>query len=103
MREDGHDGRHQRAARAQGRAARCWSSRAASRDALRIAYQDRPRLFERHIVLPELLYERVVEADERVGADGEVVEPLDEAHLRERLWAAHDAGLRSAAIVFMHG
>ena len=41
------------------------------RDALRIAYQARPRLFDRHIVLPELLYERVVEADERVGADGE--------------------------------
>jgi 5-oxoprolinase (ATP-hydrolysing) len=38
------------------------------RDALRIAYQNRPRLFDRHIVLPELLYERVVEADERIGA-----------------------------------
>ncbi len=73
------------------------------RDALRIAYQDRPRLFERHIVLPELLYTRVIEAQERVGADGEVIEPLDEDHLRERLWAAHDAGLRSVAIVFMHG
>ena len=73
------------------------------RDALRIAYQNRPRLFDRHIVLPELLYERVVEAHERMGAHGEVVEPLDEAHLRERLWAAHDAGLRSVAIVFMHG
>ena len=49
------------------------------RDALRIAYQNRPRLFDRHIVLPELLYERVIEADERVGAQGEVVQPLDEA------------------------
>ncbi|GAP36906.1 hydantoinase B/oxoprolinase family protein [Piscinibacter sakaiensis] len=73
------------------------------RDALRIAYQDRPRLFERAVRLPELLYSRVIEAVERVGADGEVVEPLDEAHLRERLWAAHDAGLRSVAIVFLHG
>lgn len=73
------------------------------RDALRIAYQDRPRLFDRHIVLPELLYTRVIEAQERIGADGTVVEPFDEAHLRERLWAAHDAGLRSVAIVFMHG
>lgn len=73
------------------------------RDALRIAYQDRPRLFDRHIVLPELLYTRVIEARERVGAQGEVIEPLDEMHLRERLWAAHDAGLRSVAIVFMHG
>ncbi len=73
------------------------------RDALRIAYQNRPRLFDRQIVLPELLYERVVEACERMGAHGDVVEPLDEAHLRERLWAAHDAGLRSVAVVFMHG
>jgi 5-oxoprolinase (ATP-hydrolysing) len=73
------------------------------RDALRIAYQERPRIFDRHIVLPELLYSRVIEAMERVGADGELVMPLDEPHLRERLWAAYDAGLRSVAIVFMHG
>ncbi len=73
------------------------------KDALRIAYQARPRLFDRHIVLPELLYERVIEAQERVGAHGEVLQPLDEAHLRERLWAAHDAGIRAVAIVFMHG
>ena len=71
------------------------------RDALRIAYQNRPRLFDRQIVLPELLYQRVIEAHERVGAHGEVVEPLDEAHLRERLRAAHDARLRSGAIVFI--
>src|SRR5690606_20747817 len=73
------------------------------RDALRIAYQNRPRLFDRHIVLPELLYSRVIEAEERVDAQGEVLQSLDEAHLRERLWAAFDAGLRSVAIVFMHG
>ena len=54
------------------------------RDALRIAYQARPRLFDRHIVLPELLYERVVEADERVGAHGELVQPLDEARAARR-------------------
>jgi 5-oxoprolinase (ATP-hydrolysing) len=73
------------------------------RDALRIAYQARPRLFDRHIVLPELLYERVIEAQERVAAHGDVLQPLDEAHLRERLWAAFDAGIRACAIVFMHG
>jgi 5-oxoprolinase (ATP-hydrolysing) len=73
------------------------------RDALRIAYQARPRLFERQIVLPELLYERVIEAEERIGAHGDVLQVLDEAHLRERLWAAYDAGIRSVAIVFMHG
>ena len=73
------------------------------KDALRIAYQNRPRIFDRHIVLPELLYERVIEAQERVGAHGDVIDPLDEEHLKERLWAAYDAGLRSAAVVFMHG
>jgi 5-oxoprolinase (ATP-hydrolysing) len=72
-------------------------------DALRIAYQARPRLFERRIVLPELLYERVVEAHERVGAHGDVLLPLDEARLGLELQAAFDAGIRSVAIVFMHG
>ena len=73
------------------------------RDALRIAYQNRPRLFDRRIVLPELLYSEVIEADERVDAQGELVLPLDEERLRAGLQAAHDRGLRSAAIVFMHG
>src|SRR3954470_24136006 len=73
------------------------------RDALRIAYQNRPRLFDRRIVLPELLYRQVIEAHERVDAQGDVIEPLDEAHLREQLQAAHAAGLRSVAVVFMHG
>jgi 5-oxoprolinase (ATP-hydrolysing) len=73
------------------------------RDALRIAYQNRPRLFDRRIVLPELLYSAVVEADERVAADGALVQPLDEAALRLALQQHHDSGLRSVAIVFMHG
>lgn len=73
------------------------------RDALRIAYQNRPRLFDRHIVLPELLYSEVIEARERMGAVGELVQPLDEAALRDDLIAAHGRGLRSVAVVFMHG
>ncbi|HON30574.1 MAG TPA: hydantoinase/oxoprolinase family protein, partial [Ottowia sp.] len=73
------------------------------RDALRIAYQARPRLFDRHIVLPELLYSAVVEAAERVGAQGEVVLPLDESLLKQELLAQYQQGLRSVAIVFMHG
>jgi 5-oxoprolinase (ATP-hydrolysing) len=73
------------------------------RDALRIAYQNRPRLFDRHIVLPELLYGRVIEIDERMGAHGDVVLPLDADSARRGLQAAWDAGLRSLAIVFMHG
>jgi 5-oxoprolinase (ATP-hydrolysing) len=73
------------------------------RDALRIAYQNRPRLFDRHIVLPELLYASVIEANERVGAQGEMLQPLDERALTSELAAAHQRGLRSVAIVFMHG
>jgi 5-oxoprolinase (ATP-hydrolysing) len=73
------------------------------RDALRIATQARPRLFDRHIVLPELLYERVIEAAERVGAHGELIEPLDQAALEGQLHAAFAEGLRACAIVFMHG
>jgi 5-oxoprolinase (ATP-hydrolysing) len=73
------------------------------RDALRIAYQNRPRLFDRNIQLPELLYAEVVEAQERLSAHGEVLQPLDEASLRGDLLAAYGRGLRSVAIVFMHG
>ena len=73
------------------------------RDALRIAYQNRPRLFDRHIVLPELLYSAVVEAQERVSAQGEVIRALDELLLKEELNRQYLLGLRSVAIVFMHG
>jgi len=72
-------------------------------DALRIAYQNRPRLFDRQIVLPELLYSAVVEAHERVAVDGEVLQPLDEGHLRSDMARWHAQGVRSVAIVFMHG
>jgi 5-oxoprolinase (ATP-hydrolysing) len=73
------------------------------RDALRIAYQNRPRLFDRRIVLPELLYERVIEAEERMDAHGAIVQPLCQAPLRAALEAAFDDGIRACAIVFMHG
>jgi 5-oxoprolinase (ATP-hydrolysing) len=73
------------------------------RDALRIAYQNRPRLFDRHIVLPELLYAAVVEASERMGAHGEVVEPLDELLLKKELEDKYRSGIRAVSIVFLHG
>ena len=72
------------------------------RDALRIATQARPRLFDRHIVLPELLYDRVIEADERLDAGGEPLVALDRAALKIRLQQAYDAGIRACAIVFLH-
>ena len=72
-------------------------------DALRIGWQARPDIFARHIVLPDLLYSKVVEIDERVSADGEVLAPLDEAKTQADLQAVFDAGFRSIAIVLMHG
>ncbi|WP_141580069.1 hydantoinase B/oxoprolinase family protein [Actinomadura sp. WMMA1423] len=72
------------------------------RDALRIAYQNRPRIFAREIVLPELLYSRVVEARERVDARGRIVVPLDEDAVERELRAAYEDGFRSVAIVSMH-
>ncbi|MHC3389949.1 hydantoinase B/oxoprolinase family protein [Streptomyces lavendulocolor] len=73
------------------------------RDALRIAYQNRPRIFDRRILLPEAVYDRVIEVPERVDARGTVVRPLDAPAVRERLKAAHGDGFRSAAVVLMHG
>ncbi|MFF4245427.1 hydantoinase B/oxoprolinase family protein [Streptomyces sp. NPDC001822] len=73
------------------------------RDALRIAYQNRPRLFDRRILLPEAVYDRVVEVPERVDARGEVVRPLDRAAVAAGLRAVAHEGIRSAAVVLMHG
>ena len=70
---------------------------------LRLAYQNRPRLFDRHIVLPEMLYARVIEARERVRADGIIEVPLDEDHLAAALAEARASGLTACAVVFVHG
>jgi 5-oxoprolinase (ATP-hydrolysing) len=72
-------------------------------DALRIGYQNRPRLFDRHIVLPEMLYEQVIEVAERVTASGDVLHEPNRETVTRDLQAAYDKGIRSAAIVFMHG
>jgi 5-oxoprolinase (ATP-hydrolysing) len=72
-------------------------------DALRIAYQNRPRLFDRRIELPELLYREVLEIDERLAADGEVIKPLELGAARAGLQQAYDGGLRAVAILLMHG
>ena len=72
-------------------------------DQLRIAYQNRPRIFDREIRLPELLYREVIEINERIGAHGEIVMPLDELHTRDALKASRDKGFEAIAIVLMHG
>lgn len=73
------------------------------RDLLRIGYQNRPDLFDLEIKLPELLYDDVIEVEERVGADGEIITALDTQHAREALSRAYGKGYRSVAIALMHG
>ncbi|MFB6961078.1 hydantoinase B/oxoprolinase family protein [Streptomyces sp. NPDC056309] len=72
------------------------------RDALRIAYQNRPHIFARRIELPELLYERVVEVDERIAADGTVLRAPDLDALAGPLRQAYDDGIRAVAVVCLH-
>jgi 5-oxoprolinase (ATP-hydrolysing) len=71
-------------------------------DALRIAYQNRPRIFDRHIVLPEMLYERVVEVDERITAQGTVLRAPDLDLLGEQLRPAREDGICAVAVVCLH-
>src|SRR5436190_16629618 len=72
------------------------------RDALRIGYQARPKIFAKHIVKPEMLFERVVEVAERTRADGTVELEPDLAEVGNALAQALDDGIKAVAIVFMH-
>ncbi|MCP4819614.1 MAG: 5-oxoprolinase, partial [Shimia sp.] len=73
------------------------------RDLLLIGYQTRPKLFDLEIKRPDLLYEDVIEMDERLDAEGGVVRPLDEEPLRAQMQAVFDAGIRAIAIAGLHG
>ncbi len=72
------------------------------RDALKIGYQARPKIFAREIIKPDMLYERVAEVDERVRADGTVERAPDLAAVQRDLEAARADGIEAVAIVFMH-
>ena len=72
-------------------------------DALRIGYQARPEIFARNIVLPTMLYEKVVEIDERLSVEGEILAPLDEVAARSALQLVRGTGIDAVAIVLMHG
>src|SRR5690242_5916925 len=72
------------------------------RDALKIGYQARPKIFARHIIKPDMVYERVAEVDERVRADGTVERALDLDGVRAELEAARRDGIDAVAIVLMH-
>ncbi|NGZ85672.1 hydantoinase B/oxoprolinase family protein [Duganella aceris] len=71
-------------------------------DQLRIGYQDRPDIFAMRIDLPDLIYEEVIEIDERIGAHGEVLEAPDDALLRRQFAGLRDKGIAAIAIVLMH-
>ncbi|MBE9163395.1 hydantoinase B/oxoprolinase family protein [Tychonema sp. LEGE 06208] len=71
-------------------------------DALRIGYQNRPNIFARHIILPEMLYDRAIEVAERYSATGEELTAVNPDFIPS-LQQAYDEGIRSCAIVFMHG
>ncbi|MFS8036871.1 hydantoinase B/oxoprolinase family protein [Xanthobacter sp. AM11] len=73
------------------------------RDALRIGYQARPKIFAKKIVLPDMLFEQVLEVDERVRADGTVEAAPNLAAVRAELEAARAEGIVAVAIAFMHG
>lgn len=72
------------------------------KDMLRIAYQNRPDIFALNIQLPELLYQSVLEVDERVSAQGEVLQTMDELAVSQALQRIYDNGIRSIAIVLLH-
>ncbi len=72
------------------------------RDLLRIATQNRPELFTRKIVLPELLYGQVIETDARFSASGKELAPVNRETVSKELAAAYNSGIRSVAIVLIH-
>ena len=72
------------------------------RDLLRIGFQNRPKLFDVNIKLPELLYEDVIEVQERITANGEVITPLEQENTRADLLDAYARGYRSIAVALMH-
>lgn len=72
-------------------------------DALKIGYQNRPKIFDLNIRLPEELYDHVIEVGERIMANGEVFLDLHEESIYDDLRRAYDQGFRSLAIVLMHG
>jgi 5-oxoprolinase (ATP-hydrolysing) len=72
------------------------------KDALLIGYQNRPNIFARHIILPTMLYEQVIEVSERYDAQGQELTPINIEQVKNDLQAVYNTGIRSCAIVFMH-
>src|SRR3982751_948590 len=83
--------------------ARCSSPPAASPTRCASPTNTARNLSPRHIELPSMLYEEVIEIDERIGPRGEVIRPLDVSAAAAALRGAFDRGVRACAIVLMHG
>lgn len=71
-------------------------------DLLAIGYQNRPALFDVAIRKPTPLYERVIEADERLRADGSIEQSLDRTSLRKALADCRQSGIETLAICLLH-
>jgi 5-oxoprolinase (ATP-hydrolysing) len=72
------------------------------KDALRIGYQNRPDIFARQIILPSILYQKVIEIEERYDSQGNELIPLNLTQIKRDLEAVYQTGIRSCAIVLMH-
>jgi 5-oxoprolinase (ATP-hydrolysing) len=72
------------------------------KDALRIGYQNRPNIFAQEIILPTMLYEQVIEVDERYDAHGHELVSVNIDQAKQDLQTVYHTGIRSCAIVFMH-
>ena len=71
-------------------------------DGLAIGHQTRNDLFDLNIKKSQLLYSEVIEVQERIGAHGEIIYPLNCDVARQQLQNAFEKGYRSCAIALMH-
>ena len=72
-------------------------------DILRIGYQQRPKLFSLDINLPDMLYSKIIEIEERVDVNGKILTKLDTLKSEKLLKSAFNEGYKSIAIVLLHG
>ena len=72
------------------------------KDQLDIAYQNRNDIFAREIIKTNKLYEKVVEAKERINSSGVITKKLNKKHLTKKLKKIKKTGIKSCAIVFLH-
>lgn len=72
------------------------------KDLLAIGDQQRPDLFALNIQKPAPVYRRVIEVEERIGANGEVITPIDNKHLNDVVEKVKVAAGGSVAIALLN-